>query len=157
MCRALEIKEERILKLVNIIERKINEEESDLSMDVLVNQIDNYIMSKGAKCIGPLVHISEGKHDNNVEFKVENTLMRQLDRSLHHVDTEYKFYPILKIKNCYYCRFCGEEGDIHFVVDKIRVLAYENYKTIKSKVYVVYISNEDSKFVADIFVEREDE
>ncbi|PXV88300.1 hypothetical protein C8E03_10821 [Lachnotalea glycerini] len=157
MCRILDIKEERILKLTNIIERKINDEESELGIDVLVNQIDNYIISKGAKCIGPLIHISEGKYDNDMEFRTENTLMRQLDRVLHHPDKGYKFYPILKIKNCYYCRFSGEEGDIHFAVDKIRILAYENYKTIKSKVYVVYISNVDSKIVADIFVERVDE
>lgn len=143
------IKEKKTLKLDNVIERRLNEEDlKTISPDKIITLLNTQLMSKGAKPVGPLINHTkaEGGH-NYISF------ILQADRQVN-VDSPYQFKSQQTIKNCLFARFEGLEFNIDYAYQKLNVYAYENNIELKPESYSVVTSPVDKKgeISVDIFM-----
>ena len=155
----LELRENKILKIINPIIREIPLEEIS-SIDKYVNMMKNYVEIKGFKIIGPLIQYSSGikglDKDNNPI--IENKIILQLHQSGIKVEEPYITKDTLKIENCLFCRFNDIQDNLQYAISKITLHAYENDIILNGESYIVLIENKDNILLADVFmpIKKED-
>ena len=153
MNKPIEISNNKTLKLSNVLIKEVNVKDGD-DYDTIVLQMENYVKSKGALPIGPLIQKTcySVNEDGQVELRV--FLLRQASNYIHNIESPYKMESVIKVQNCMYARFVGTEENLRIAHDKINVTAYENNIKLNNENYTVYVDQQDDNIVADIFVEK---
>ena len=94
----------KTLKLANIMIQEVNLKESaDFSAVVL--QMENYIKSKGAMPLGPLIQKTVYNVNEEGQLDIKIYLMRQSNNFIHNVGSPYTMESLIKVKNCMYVRY----------------------------------------------------
>ena len=151
----LEVKNDRTLKLNNVINRRVNEEElEDFNFLVEIEKMRNFIRVHGATQIGPLIQHSKIRKDFNEDVKIYLEFIMQCDRNICNVKNQYIHKPVLKISNCMYCHYEGSENNLRFAREKIEILAFEEERKLMGDCYTVYIDVNDKTEIirADVFM-----
>lgn len=151
--RKLEVHRNKILKLTNAVCYKL--EEGDLrELEKIVSQMENYIKAKGAMPIGPLVQCTELEIDQEGNTQVQISLIRQANTFIHKMEAPYTMQSVLRVPNCLYVQFIGDESHIKFAYDKLNVFAYEEDIPLTGRTYTIFTSKSEDEFSADIFMEK---
>jgi uncharacterized protein YecE (DUF72 family) len=126
------------------------------NFQVLIEQMELHIRQKGAQPIGPLIQKMSMYVDDNGQPQMTITFIRQADKFIHHVDPPYKMESMIKVSDCLYTRFIGEEDNIQFAYNKLNLMGYEEEIALTGESYTVFVdSNEDDGTItADIFVPK---
>ena len=90
------------------------------------------------------------------ELEIHISMMRQVNTYLNNVEAPYKMKSVIKLSNCIYCRYIGEESKIKFGYDKIGVTAFEENIDLTGNYYTIFVDQQDDIITADIFMERAD-
>jgi hypothetical protein len=153
MTRTIDICTNKTLKLTNVLKRPLEGDEfADFSKAVLM--MEEYIKAKGYQPVGPLIQHSSAEVDENGRVTVSISLLRQSNNYINNVERPYWIDSQLRIQNCLYTRFTGEEQHIKHAYDKLTVTAYEEEIALKGSSYTVFVDLRDEQMVADIFMER---
>ncbi len=148
-----EISENKTLKLTNVLIKTLIEEDFE-NFEKSVEQMENYIKSKGYQPLGPLVQYTTTNVNENGELSVIIKLMRQVSNYINHVEPPYSIESVIRIKDCMYVRYTGPESKIKYAYDKINLTAFEEDIELKGDSYTVFVNQIDDNIVADIFMER---
>lgn len=153
----LEVSYNKTLKLTNACIVQITSEEFE-EMYTAAERMDNYIKSKGALPIGPLVQYSDTTVNEEGELDIVIKFIRQANNYINHLEPPYTMESILRIKDCMYVRYSGDESKMKFAYDKINLTAYEEDIKLKGGSYTVFVDgDDDGNVTADVFMEKEDE
>jgi uncharacterized protein YecE (DUF72 family) len=126
------------------------------NFQALIEQMDLHILQKGAQPVGPLIQKTSIDVNDSGEPQMTITFIRQADTFIHHVDAPYRMKSVIKVSDCLYTRFIGEEDNIQFAYNKLQLVGYEEEVPLSSGTYTVFVdSNEDDGTItADIFVPK---
>lgn len=149
----IELSYNKTLKLTNVLSVEI-ELDVNANIDREITLMENYIKSKGAMPIGPMIQKTKYHINDNGEPIVTIYLMRQSNNFIHNVDLPYKMDSIVRIRNCVYVRYNGPEEKIKFAYDKINVTAFEEDIELSNENYTIFVDQQDDNIVADVFVEK---
>lgn len=152
---SIEISENKTLKLQNVISKTMDlSNDNPSSFDLEINKMNTYIMTQGAKQIGPLIQYSGIDMNEKNEMNFELKFMLQCDKYFHSSDKDYPMEPTVRVTDCLYARYKGPESKVKFAFDKIGVYAFENDIELQGSNYTIYVSKnvEEETMVADIFM-----
>jgi len=152
----LQLSENKALKITNVLIKELTEDDFSSFVKV-VEQMDNYIKSKGYKPMGPLIQYSMTRVSEQGEIDVVIKLMRQADNYINHIEQPYKMVSVLSVKNCMYVRYTGPESKIKFAYDKINLTAFEEDISLIGDSYTVFVNQVDDNIIADVFMGRANE
>lgn len=122
--------------------------------NILTEQMNNYIKSKGLQPIGPFIQYTstlEGKTD---KMDVTIRYLQQTTGFICKTESPYKMESILRVPNCMYVRYCGQAEKLKFAYDKLMLTAFEENISLKGDNYTVYIDGVDDQVTVDIFMEK---
>ena len=125
---------------------------NDMALSLI--KLENYIKSKGATPIGPLIQKTEYNVTDEGKLDIKITLMRQANNFIHNVEAPYTMESVLRVKDCLYARYTGPEEKLKFAYDKINVTAFEEGIELGNTSYTVFVDKQDDNIVADVFVEK---
>lgn len=80
--------------------------------------------------------------------------MVQSNNYLHHVESPYRMISAIKVKDCIYTRFSGNESKMHIAYDKISVTAFEEDIELKGSTYSIFVNREEDNIIVDVFMEK---
>ena len=149
----IELSTNKSLKLMNVLSLEI-ELNQDFDLGTTVVKMDNYLKSKGAMPIGPLIQRTVYSINENQQLEIHAYLMRQTNNFIHNIEAPYKMEPVIRIRNCMYAHYVGPEEKLELAYDKINVTAFEEDITVANENYTIFIEKQDDNIVADIFVEK---
>lgn len=146
----------KILKLTNVLCYKTQLQTEEAPMEVQLEKMQNYIKTKGASQIGPLIQHLSPRIDEQGQVEVEITFLLQCNHDIQNVEKPYFMEHILRIPNCMYCRYTGPETALKFAYDKINLYAFENDILLKGDSYTVFVDSdeENDNITADVFMEK---
>ncbi|OYP60340.1 hypothetical protein CG709_00180, partial [Lachnotalea glycerini] len=121
-----------------------------------VIKMENYIRTKGSVSIGPLIQYVNGSVNEKGKIEAKISILRQSKNFINTVEPPYKLKSVLRVVNCLYVRFIGEESKIKFAYDKINLTAFEEDIPLKGNSYTIFVDQQDDQIIADIFMERAD-
>lgn len=149
----IQISNNKTLKLTNtlFLEVELNQ---DFDLGTTVVKMDNYLKSKGAMPIGPLIQRTVYSINENQQLEIHAYLMRQTNNFIHNIEAPYKMEPVIRVRNCMYAHYVGPEEKLKLAYDKINVTAFEEDITVANENYTIFIEKQDDNIVADIFVEK---
>lgn len=146
------LRENKTLKLNNVLIREINPEEEDFN--TAMHMMESYIKSKGNSPVGPIVTYSGVKiEEENLDIILK--IMTQLKTPIHNLDAPYKFKSQIKIGNCLFARYQEKEENLKFAYSKVQLFAFENNRKLKGDSYTVLLENKDGDIKADVFMEED--
>lgn len=150
---SLNVSLNKTLKLSNVVSVQVPVSELD-RVGILTEQEENFIRSKGFNPVGPLVqHTVILAKEQESEIEIE--LLRQASGAILHAETPYHVTPVLRVQDCIYVRYTGPQEKIQVAYDKLNVVAFENSIALRGDSYTVFLSENDSQIVVDIFMPRE--
>jgi hypothetical protein len=157
--RQIIVHHSKTLKLTNILLLELSKEEDFEQLQnfqVLVEQMELHIKQRGAQPIGPLIQKTAVSVNETGEPQVIITFIRQANTYIHHVDASYRMESMIRVSDCLYTRFVGEEGNLKFAYSKLQLVGYEEEIPLSTETYTVFVdSNEDEGTItADIFVPK---
>ena len=152
----LQFNTSKILKLHNVLKSKIDLENQDMDLAVLVEKMQSYIKVKGAVQIGPLIQCTRTFVNEEEELDMEIILMLQCNHFINSVEKPYSMESVLRVTDCMYCRYMGPEEQLKIAYDKINVEAFENDIELEGESYTVFVdeNEEEGTIVADVFVPK---
>lgn len=153
MKNAITIADNKTLKLTNVLSIKLDIT-TNLDANKKISEIENYIKTKGATPIGPLIQKTEYHVNDEGKLDVKISLMRQANNFIHNVEAPYTMESVLRVRNCMYARYTGPEEKLKLVYDKINVTAFEEDIELSNSNYTIFVDKQDDNIVADIFVEK---
>ena len=125
-------------------------------MHTAAERMDNYIKSKGALPIGPLIQYSDTTVNEEGEVDIIIKFIRQANNYINRLEPPYTMESVLRIKDCMYVRYSGDESKLKLAYDKINLAAYEDDIKLKGGSYTVFVDGDDEGNVtADVFMEKE--
>lgn len=146
------VRENKVLKLKNILIREIEEKEFN-AIDKVAYMMDSYVKSKGNSTLGPMINYSSTSIDENGQVKIILKLMIQLKNPIHNVETPYKLKNEIRVTNCLFARFCEKEENLQFAYSKLQLYAFEKDIKLKGDSYTVFVDNKDNRMTADVFMQ----
>lgn len=146
------IRENKVLKLSNLLIREVSENEL-IDIDKISYMMDSYIKSKGNSTIGPMINYSGVEMQEDGQPKINIKIMVQLKNPIHNVEKPYQLKNQLRVTNCLFARFTEKEENLQFAYQKLNVYAFENDITLKGDSYTVFVKQEQENIVADVFME----
>lgn len=149
----IEVNMNKILKLSNVLIEVIEINNIE-DFNVLFLKIENYIKSKGATAIGPLIQKISYHVNDEGKPEVKVYLMRQANNFIHNVEPPYTMESVLRVKNCMYARYTGPEEKLKFAYDKINLTAFEEDIELSNESYTIFVDKQDDNIIADVFVEK---
>ena len=149
----IEFRENKILKLTNVLSRKVPEKEL-LNQDKQVGMLMNWIKAKGYQMVGPLIMYSTGITgvDSEGQPIIESRVMIQLNTSNVRLELPYRFEKELRITNCLLARFNDEAEKLQFATNKLTLYAYENDLELTGEMYIVIMEQQENRIFADVFM-----
>lgn len=159
MNKKIIIHHSKTLKLTNALLLCLSKEadlETLQNFQSLIEQMDLHIRQKGAQPIGPLIQKTSISVNDSGEPQMVITFIRQSDTYLHKVDSPYKMESIIKVSDCLYTRFIGEEDKMQFAYNKLNLMGYEEEIELTGESYTVFVDNdeENDTITADIFMPK---
>ena len=154
--KSIQIGYNKTLKLTNVLVYKVDTDNNDDDFSSLVIKMENYIKTKGAVPIGPLIQKNSFTIDDEGQIDFQVFLMRQTNNFIHHIEEPYKMESILRVKNCMYAHYVGPEEKLKLAYDKINVTAFEEDIELSNESYTIFVDQQDDNIVVDVFVEKED-
>lgn len=151
----LKVSLKKTLKLTNVLYRELINVDLE-KIEKEVELMDNYIKTKGANPIGPLIQRIDTIITEENAINIQVTLYRQCNKYINSVDFGYKYQSIYRVDNCMYVRFFDSEEYLSIAYDKLKVIAYEEDIKLKDGNYTVYVDRIENKIIADVFMERAD-
>ena len=155
MNNKLQLSNNKTLKLSNVLMMEIDigtESDNDFNKQIL--KMENYIKSKGAMPIGPLIQKTEYSINEEGQLAIKIYLMRQSNNYINHLEEPYKMESIIRVKDCMYVRYTGPENKLKFAYDKINLTAFEEDIELSNENYTIFVNQIDEDIVADVFVEK---
>lgn len=150
--RTIEIIENRVLKLHKVFKKVLTEKETQ-ELPRTLQLIQGFIKARGLEIKGPLITFSKPISEDEIA-KIQTTILCQLKNNPHgRLDYPYSFEEDLRVENCLYARFIGEQSHFQIAVSKMTVYAYENYLTLTGNTYTIFLANEEGVATCDIFGE----
>ncbi|MBU3160888.1 hypothetical protein KPL37_14170 [Clostridium frigoris] len=146
------IKENKILKLNNVLVRKVSQDEL-VDINKITYMMDSYIKSKGNSTLGPMINYSSVEGDANGQAKIIIKIMLQLKNPIHNIEAPYELESQIRVKNCLFARFTEKEENIQFAYSKLELFAFENDIKLKGDSYTVFVNENEEGIVADVFME----
>lgn len=146
------IKENKTLKLNNVLVRELNQNEL-MDINKVTYMMDSYIKSKGNAVVGPMINYSSLITDENGQPKIIARLMVQLKSPIHNVERPYEQETQIRITNCLFARFTEKEENLQFAYSKLTLHAFENDIKLVGDSYTVFVDNKENQIVADVFME----
>jgi len=149
----IEFRENKILKLVNVLSRKVPSSEL-FAQDKQIAMLQSWIKAKGYESQGPLVLYSSGIKGIDSENKpiIDSSVMVQLKQSNVRLEIPYHFEKELRIENCLMARFNDKSDNLQFAVQKLSLFAYENDLELTGETYMILISQDENTMSADVFM-----
>lgn len=145
---------QKTLKLTNVLSTEVPLE-SLKDLLLIVEQMENYIKSKGFQPIGPLVqHNAISGSGENATIAIQ--MLRQANGYINHVDKPYAMASVQRIPNCLYVRFRGSQDKLPLAYSKLQLTAYEEDIPLKGDSYSVFLNEDGDTITADIFMPRAD-
>lgn len=144
----------KTLKLSNVCIYEISEDDMQ-NLEKTVYQMENYIKSKGAMPIGPLVQCTQVSVTEAGEPNIKMQLLRQANTFISKVEAPYSMQSILRCANCLFVRFYGEEYQLKFAYDKLSLISFEEDIPLTGRTFTVFTSQSDDQFSADVFMEKD--
>ncbi len=156
MSREIQLSKNKTLKLTNVLiyESIYGDSDENENIDVVVTKIDNYIKSKGALPIGPIIQKVSYILTDDGQFDVKVYLLRQANKYINNVEQPYKVESVIRVQNCLYARYVGPEEMLKLAYDKISVAAFEEEIELSNENYTIFVDQQDENIVADVFVEK---
>lgn len=151
----IDISKNKCLKLTNVISALV-EAENLVEFNALVDKINNYILSKGALPIGPIIQKTEYVVNEEGQMDVRFYLMRQSNNFIHSVELPYKIDSVIRVPDCMYARYIGPEETLKFAYDKISIIAFEEDIDLSTENYTILVDQQDDDIVADVFIQKKD-
>lgn len=149
----IELNFNKILKLTNVLVVEMQYEELD-NIEIVVAKMENFIRSKGAMPIGPLIQKTSYSINEEGKLDVQLFFMRQSNNFVHNVEEPYKMESLIRVRNCMYARYIGPEEKLKFAYDKINVTAFEEDIELSNENYTIFVDQQDDDIIADVFVEK---
>ena len=149
----IEFRENKILKLINVLSRKIPENEL-FSQDKQIAMLQSWIKAKGYESMGPLITYSggvKGVNSDNTPI-IDSRLMIQLKSSNVRLELPYHFEKEIRIENCLMARFFDDGEKLQFAISKLTLFAYENDIELTGETYIIFVNQEGNKVLADVFM-----
>ena len=156
MSRTIQISTNKTLKLTNVViyeAANVGSEENE-SIDIVVARIDNYIKSKGAMPIGPLIQKVAYTLTDEGQLDVKVYLLRQANNFIYHIDQPYSMESVLRVTNCMYAHYVGPEESLKFAYDKMNVTAFEEEIDLEGVSYTIFLNKKGDDIVADVLIEK---
>lgn len=154
MGNKLQVSLNKALKLTNVISKQFEEKDFE-NFDQEVVKLENYIISKGARPLGPLIQYTNGFINENGQFEAQVMIMRQASDHIESTESPYACEPLIQVKNCIYVRYTGDESGLKFAYDKLNLTAFEEEIPLKGNSYTVFVKKDEDTIIADVFMERE--
>lgn len=150
----IEVNLNKTLKLTNALLNTVKVEEG-MNFDLIIQQMDNYIKSKGAVPIGPLIQKTLYKENEENKLDIYVMFIRQSNNFIHSVAAPYKMESVIRVKNCIYAHYFGPDDKLKYAYDKLFVTAFEEDIEVSRETYTVFVDRKDDNIVADVFVEKQ--
>lgn len=150
--RSIEVKFNKILKLNNVLIREVLEDDFK-DIEKIVTLMQSYLKAKGSDTIGPLIQYTQPQIKDNGEMIIKTFFMIQSKNLIHHIDEPYTMKSQIRVKNCMYARYKGEEHFIKYGSDKIMITAFEQKIKLKGDIYTILVDDLENGIIADIFME----
>ena len=149
----IEFRENKILKLTNVLSRKVPEKEL-LNQDKQIAMLMNWVKAKGYQTMGPLIMYSTGVtgEDSEGHPVIEARVMIQLNTSNVRIELPYRFEKELRITNCLLARFNDEAEKLQFATNKLTLYAYENDLELTGETYMILMEQQENRILADVFM-----
>jgi hypothetical protein len=149
----IEFRENKILKLINVLSRPIPIDEM-LKPDRQIAMLQNWIRAKGYEPQGPLIMYSTGITgvDGDNQPIINSRIMLQLKTDRVRLELPYRFNPEIRITNCLLARFNDNAEKMQFATMKLQLFAYENDLELTGETYMILIKQEGELLLADIFM-----
>ena len=155
--KKLQFHENKVLKLTNVLEYKILLDTEKFDFNIVIEQMQSYIRTKGVMQIGPLIQYTRTYTNTDNELEIELILMLQCSDFIHNVKAPFSMKAVIRVPNALYCRYTGPDSCLKFAYDKINLEAFENDIVLENCNYTVFLKNDmqDDVMIADVFVPRE--
>lgn len=147
------LKHNKTLRLYNVLSISIDDKNED-SLEKILLMMDNYMKSKGANPIGPIIQHMDSIVNKEGDFVFKISVLRQSNIYIHNVEPPYQMKSVLRIKDCMYVRYTGPESKLKFAYDKINLIAFEEDIELKGDSYTVFVNQVDDNIIADVFMEK---
>ena len=149
----IELYENKVLKLINVLSRKIPQKES-FSQAKQMQILQNWVKNKGYETFGPIIFYSSsikslGKEDFPI---IDTKVMVQLKQNVIALDSAYLFQEEVRIVNCLFVHFNDTVDNLQYAMNKLMLFAYENDIKLTGESYMVLLKQEGSSMLADIFM-----
>lgn len=145
----------KTLKLTNVVQVKLDFEKIE-EWNGQAEQLNNYILSKGVKPIGPIIQALKIEKGEDEELVPVMYFYRQADNFIHKMEEPYAIQSVIRIPNCLYSRYIGPEEKVKIAYDKLNVTAFEEDIELNGNNYTIYVSQDEEAdtITADVFMER---
>jgi hypothetical protein len=159
MSREITVHHSKTLKLENALSVDLTSQEDFeqlLNLQALADRMDLHIRQKGAQPIGPLIQKNNIIVNEVGETQIVITMIRQADVFIHCTDPPYRMESMIRVSDCLYTRFVGEEGNLKFAYSKLQLVGYEEGIHLSAETYTVLVAanEDDGTITADIFVPK---
>jgi hypothetical protein len=153
----IEFRDNKTLKLTNILSRPIPVEEL-LKPDRQIVMLVNWIKAKGYEPLGPLITYTSGVKGVDADGKpqIESRILQQLKQNRVRLEPPYRFEETVRIENCLLARFNDDAEKLQYATMKLQVHAYENDLELTGETYMVLIEQKEKQLLADVFMPVKD-
>lgn len=149
----IDISNNKSLKLTNVVIVSMDAE-TLVDYNRVVEGINNYIKSKGASPVGPLIQKTKYNIDKEGQVDIQVYLMRQSNTYIHSIEAPYKTKSLIRVPNCMYARYVGPEEKISLAYSKINIVAFEESIALSDENYTILVDKQGDDIVADVFIQR---
>lgn len=149
MNKEILIKPNKKLVLKNVIKKELKNIPIE-QLDKEIQKFQTMVLSKNTQPFGPLIIRNSGTHISENGVTVDTDIIVQANN-----------YKIMKnqfiieenhiCSNCVYAHYDDNSDNIQHVYNKIDLYFYENDLSESGITYTLYLSNEPSRTVIDIF------
>ncbi len=143
----------KIIKLSNVIMKTLQNNEIE-TFQLEIEKMQNYLKTKGAMTVGPLIQYTNALLNENGDLQMEVKILFQSNIYIHSIEPPYHMESLIRVKNCMYVRYQGEESKLKFAYDKINLTAFEEDIPLKGDSYTIFVDQQDDQIIADVFMER---
>lgn len=142
----------KTLKLTNPLIKELTMEEiKNFNQTLMVFQ--GVIKSRNLQVIGPLITYTASVIEDGVSHPVMKIITQLKEAPKGVINGAYEFHKEIKIKNCLYTRFTGNQRYLQIAIMKMKTYAYENDLELKDDYYSIMLSQNEGNITVDLFME----